>query len=98
MKILLIFSSKTVDRFARYGRNVWKIQDEDKWTCAQLGIVKTRNFFESLGLPKKLSDVGIDSKLFSQMAKEAIRTSNLSKSSYVLLNEEDVINIYNACL
>ena len=55
-------------------------------------------FFEELGLPKTLSEIGIDDFRFELMAREAVRTSGLSTRAYVKLDASDVENIYRECL
>ena len=56
-----------------------------------------KEYFKSIGMPSRLSEIGIDSSKFPTMASEAVRTSNISKNAYVKLVEEDVIAILNKC-
>ena len=93
-----VLSDNTVKRFAMYARNVWDIEDKDDYKAANAGIDKTEEFFADLGLPKTLTEIGIDDTLFERMAQEAVRTSGLSTRSYVKLSAEDVVKIYRMCL
>lgn len=93
-----VLSDKTVARFAMYARNVWDIDVADDYEAARAGIDRTEQFFAELGLPKTLTEIGIDDSQFEQMAAEAIRTSGLSTRSYVKLSVEDVVKIYRMCL
>lgn len=93
-----VLSDKTVGRFAMYARNVWDIDETDDYKAARAGIDRTEHFFDELGLPKTLTEIGIDDSQFEQMAAEAIRTSGLSTRSYVRLSIEDVVKIYRMCL
>lgn len=93
-----VLSDKTVARFAMYARNVWDIDVADDYEAARAGIDRTEQFFTELGLPKTLTEIGIDDSQFEQMAAEAIRTSGLSTRSYVKLSVEDVVKIYRMCL
>lgn len=93
-----VLSDETVDRFARYARNVWNITEEDSVKAAKAGIEKTAEFFASLGMPKTLSEVGIGSENFVAMAKEAVRVSGIATRSYCKLTEQDTVNIYESCL
>lgn len=93
-----VLNDDTVKRFAMYARNVWDVAEEDDYKAANKGIDLTEKFFSSLGLPGKLSEIGLDDSQFSLMAKEAVRTSGLSTRSYVKLSEEDVEKIYRNCL
>jgi len=93
-----VLSDETAGRFAMYARNVWGVSREDDMTAAKAGILRTQRFFRELGMPDKLSEVGIDDSRLSEMAAEAIRTSGLSTRAYVKLNASDVENIYRECL
>ncbi|MBO7356405.1 MAG: iron-containing alcohol dehydrogenase [Lachnospiraceae bacterium] len=93
-----VLSDETAGRFAMYARNVWDVSQEDDMTAAKAGILRTQRFFRELGMPDKLSEVGIDDSRLSEMAAEAIRTSGLSTRAYVKLNASDVERIYRECL
>ena len=93
-----VLSSATVKRFAMYARNVWNVNEEDDHVAAVAGIDLTERFFADMGLPSKLSQVGIDDSSFSLMASEAVRTSALATRAYVRLTEADVEQIYRNCL
>ncbi len=85
-----VLSDATVKRFAMYARNVWDVDDEDDRAAANAGIYLTERFFKELGMPSKLSDVGIDDSRLAEMAAEAVRTSSLSTKAYVKLDASDV--------
>lgn len=93
-----VLNSNTVTRFAMYARNVWDIAEEDDYEAANAGIDRTENFFIKLGLPTRLSELGIDDSQFELMASEAVRTSGLSTRAYVKLDAADVVQIYRDCL
>jgi len=93
-----VLSDATVERFAMYARNVWDVSEEDAYTAAKKGIDLTEQFFRKMGLPGKLSEIGIDDSLFEKMASEAVRTSGLATRSYVKLQEADIVKIYQMCL
>ena len=93
-----VLSDETAGRFAMYARNVWDVSQEDDMTAAKAGILRTQRFFRELGMPGKLSEVGIDDSKLSEMAAEAIRTSGLSTRAYVKLSASDVERIYRECL
>ncbi|MGN0395884.1 MAG: iron-containing alcohol dehydrogenase [Coprococcus sp.] len=88
-----VLCDETVDRFAMYAKNVWDINDADKYSAATSGIEKTEEYFKKLGMPSTLSEVGIDESKFEEMAYEAVRTSGISERAYRLLNEKDVLAI-----
>lgn len=87
----------TLDKFVEYGVNVWGIDSEqDKYKIAQTAIEKTREYFNSLGIPSKLSEVGIEAEKLEAMAKQATRRGNLG--NFKPLTEADVLNIYQKAL
>ncbi len=92
-----VLCDKTVDRFAMYAENVWGITGDDKYEAANAGIVKTEEFFKSMGLPVKLSEVGIGSEKFEEMAEEAVRTSGVASRAYYPLQKEDIVKIFEMC-
>ena len=60
---------ETAPRFARYAVNVWGMDPkEDPMTLANAAIDKTAEFFASIGIPARLSDVGVDDSHFEAMA------------------------------
>ena len=93
-----VLSDETVGRFAMFARRVWDVSQEDDMAAAKAGILRTQRFFRELGMPDKLSEVGIDDSRLSEMAAEAIRTSGLSTRAYVKLDASDVECIYRECL
>lgn len=92
-----VLSDETVARFAMYARNVWDIEETDPYRAAQLAIDKTEEFFISLGMPSTLQEVGIDHSRFAEMAEEAVRTSGIASRSYVHLEKEDIVKIFEMC-
>lgn len=92
-----VLSEKTVDKFARYAKNVWGISNADKFVAANTAIDKTEEFFKSCGLPTRLSQLDIDNKYFEAMAKKAVKIGAL-ENAYVALGESDVVKILNMSL
>lgn len=92
-----VLCDETVDRFAMYGKNVWNIEVSDPYEAAHKAIEKTKDFFVSLGLPTKLSEVGITEERFEEMAAEAVRTSGIKTRAYYPLDVEDVVKIFEMC-
>lgn len=92
-----VLCDTTVARFAMFARNVWEIEEEDPFTAANAAIDAIASFFTRLGLPSKLSQVGIGTEKFEEMAKETVRVSGISQRSYYHLNVEDIVKILEAC-
>lgn len=91
-----VLSEDTVHRFVEYGRNVWKIHGSDNMEIANKAIEKTREFFNSLGIPNTLREVGIDESKLEKMAEQATMFGALG--SMKKLYKEDVLAIYKMAL
>lgn len=88
-----ILSEKTVDRFVKYGVNVFGIDKNlDKMEIANKAIEETYKFFESIGIPMHLKDVGIDGSRIDEMAHHIAVNEGL-EHAYVPLHEEDIKSI-----
>lgn len=92
-----ILNEKSAPVIAAYGVNVFGIiMGNDIMETAERAIVKTEEFFKSLGLGLKLKDLGIDSEEhFDKMAEVAL-TDGLD-GCLVDLSKEDIVEIYKAC-
>lgn len=62
-----ILDDITLWKFLAFAHNVWNIAGPDTLETACKGIEKTREFYQSLGIPLKLSDVGIGSDRFDDI-------------------------------
>lgn len=91
-----VLCDKTVDRFAMLARNVWGVEAEDAYEAARLGIEKTEEFFKNLGMPQRLSEVGIGTEKLRFMAEETVRTSRISSHSYYPLQADDILKIFES--
>lgn len=90
-----ILDEDMVDVFVNYGVHVFGINKElDKYEIANLSIDMTRQWFDSMNIPKTLRELGITEKdKFDIMAKKAAK--GLDKA-YHLLTQEDVLDILEA--
>lgn len=87
-----ILSEASVTKFYEYGVNIWGIDAQlPPQEVAHQAITKTRQFFNSLGMPATLSEVGIDEKYFDTMI-EHLR--HRFKNSFVPLTPKDLKEIY----
>ncbi len=87
-----ILSPETAWKFGEYGREVWGISGEDDLAVGKETIRKTAEFFfDVLGLPKTLTEVGIGEEKLELMASNcAPRLAN----AFVPLTKEDVLAIF----
>ena len=93
-----VLNENNVDKFVQFSKNVWNIDGEDKFEIAKNGILKTREFFNSIGLPSCLKDVNINDEKLNLMAKQAVFNNGGSVGSFAKLAENDVFEIYKNCL
>ncbi len=93
-----ILSEKNVDRFVKYGVNVFGIDSSlEKFDIAEKAIQATYDFFESIGIPMHLKDVGIDESRIGEMAHHIAVNEGL-ENAYAPLTEQDITDILNASL
>nr|WP_122013078.1 iron-containing alcohol dehydrogenase [Maliibacterium massiliense] len=85
-----------VPRFVRYAVNVYGVENDanDPEKTALEGIARTEQFFHSLGMPIRLSEMGIGEDRFMEMANKAYRYPHGYVGNFVKLSVQDVYNIY----
>ena len=88
-----ILSERTMDRFVKYGINVFGIDPTlPKQEIAGKAIDATYEFFESINIPMHLREVGIDDSRIDEMAHHIAVNEGLDKA-YVPLTEQDIKKI-----
>lgn len=88
-----ILSERTMDRFVKYGINVFGIDPTlPKQEIAGKAIDATYEFFESINIPMHLREVGIDESRIDEMAHHIAINEGLDKA-YVPLTEQDIKEI-----
>ena len=93
-----ILSERTLPRFVKYGVNVFGIDAGlDGWAIAKKAIDLTYAFYESIGIPMHLRDVGIGEERLAEMAHHVAVNEGLD-SAYVPLSEDDILSILEASL
>ncbi|MGI5932159.1 MAG: iron-containing alcohol dehydrogenase, partial [Eubacterium sp.] len=81
-----ILNEKTAGRFVKYGINVFGIDaDQDPMDIANQAIDDTYHFFESIGIPMHLKDVGIDESRIDEMAEHVAENEGLEHAWAPLL-------------
>lgn len=91
-----VLNDETMWKFVEYGKNVWGITDGTDNEIAHAAIEKTKEFFASLGLPAKLSEIGIDEEHFDIMAEKA--AAGGLEYGFIPLYKDDVIKIFRSAL
>ena len=93
-----ILSERTLDRFVKYGVNVFGIDANlDKHEIADRAIQATYDFFESIGIPMHLAEVGITADKIDEMAHHIAVNEGL-ETAYVPLTEADIKSILEASM
>ena len=93
-----ILSERTLPRFVKYGVNVFGIDPGlPGMEIADKAIDSTYAFFESLGMPMHLREVGIGPERIGEMAHHVAMNEGLDRA-YVPLTEEDIAAILTASL
>ena len=93
-----ILSERTLHRFVKYGINVFGIDANLPETeIAEKAIDATYKFFESIGIPMHLKDVGIDDSRIGEMAHHIAVNEGL-ESAWAPLTEQDITEILTASL
>lgn len=93
-----ILSEHTLDRFVKYGINVFGIDASlPKQKIAEKAIDATYAFFESINIPMHLREVGIDDSRIDEMAHHIAVNEGL-ENAYAPLTEQDIKEILVASL
>lgn len=88
-----ILNERTIDRFVKYGINVFGIDPAlPKQEIAGKAIDATYKFFESINIPMHLREVGIDDSRIDEMAHHIAVNEGLDKA-YAPLTEQDIKEI-----
>lgn len=88
-----ILSERTMDRFVKYGINVFGIDPTlPKQEIAGKAIDATYEFFESINIPMHLREVGIDDSRIDEMSHHIATNEGLDKA-YAPLTEQDIKEI-----
>lgn len=88
-----ILSERTMDRFVKYGINIFGIDPTlPKQEIAGKAIDATYEFFKSINIPMHLREVGIDESRIDEMAHHIAVNEGLDKA-YVPLTEQDIKEI-----
>ena len=93
-----ILSERTIDRFVKYGINVFGIDPSlPKQEIAEKAIDATYAFFESINIPMHLREVGIGEERIDEMAHHIAVNEGL-ENAYAPLTEQDIKEILVASL
>jgi alcohol dehydrogenase YqhD (iron-dependent ADH family) len=90
---------KHIDRFVQFATRVWDVDltYDDKETVVEVAIEKLENFYKSIGMPIRLSDVNIGDENIRQMAENAF-LGRTKLGSFETFNADDVEKILRLAL
>ena len=97
MRHILAKDPTSLPRFVKFARNVMGLDGQDELALAHEAIDALEAYFKSTGIPMTLTELGIDREHFADMAAGAKRGGKL-EGAFVPLPDEDIIQIYEACL
>lgn len=87
-----------LEKLAQYGKRVWGVDEKDKSVCADKAIKATRNFFEQLGAPTRLSAYELDEKVIPALVDKLKEHNFYNMGERKTLNPEDMEKIYKMCI
>lgn len=88
-----------VERFARFGRNVWKIEDKGEEETAVLAIETTEEFFRFLHMPTCIGEMKIgvlSDDALRKMADSATKGDTVKLGCFKKLSAQEMYEIYKA--
>lgn len=93
-----ILNERTMNRFVKFGVNIFGIDSSlPEKEIAEKTIDEMYKFFEEIGIPMHLKDVGIDESRIDEMARHIAVNEGLDKA-YAPLSEKDIREILIASL
>lgn len=87
-------------RFVRYFTRVWGVENDefDPESVILQGIKKQEAFYRSIGMPVTLEEVGMHEEDIDRIAETVDVFPHGKTGNFVMLDREDVKNIYRLCL
>ncbi len=88
-----------LDRFVQYAQEVWDVSDDESAEDAAIqGIVATKAFFAEIGMPTRLSQLGIGEEAFEEMAEKCTNFGKRILPGYLPLGKQEIIDIFKLAL
>lgn len=87
-------------KFVQFGQRVWGINSypyDTEYTVTQM-IRRLEDWYKQLGLPTRLSEIGIDGSQFEAMAERALVNRESGLGNFVKLKRQDIIEIFKLAL
>lgn len=89
-----------IARFAQFAHRVWDVDDNmfNMEEMALAGISRLEEYFKSLGLPVRLSQIHVDASRIEEMADKCTGNDTHTVGQFVKLKRQDVLNILKLAL
>ncbi len=90
-------NEKTVERYCHYGKAVFDLlEEDDRMAMANKAIAKTEEFFAKIGLPKSLSELGLEisDERIADMAKHALEHNQAFHLCMEPMTLEDIKQVF----
>lgn len=84
-------------RFSQFARRVMDVTEVDDVKAGLLGMEKLREFFNSLAMPSKLTEFGIERESVEELANACTHNKQRAVKSYIPLDFEVCKEIFNMC-
>ncbi len=88
-----------IDRFCQYAHRVWNIDinfDNPQETALK-GIMAMEDYFKSIDMPVRLSEVNITDEKFEEMAEKCTNFGKRTLPTYIPLGKKEIIEIFELC-
>lgn len=87
-------------RFIQYATQVWDVSEDydNPEDIAIQGIAETKAFFAEIGMPTRLSQLGIGAEAFEEMAEKCTRNGTRILPGYKPLGKQEIIDILKLAL
>ena len=85
---------KKPEKIAQFARRVFKVDNPDDVVAALHGIARLREFYQELGLPITLGELGIENPDFEALSADFHRDKGNPFDGYVTLHPADTVAIY----
>lgn len=84
-----------LDRFVQFAVRVWNVEQDffDPEKTVLEGIRRMEEFFQSIGLPIRLGELGIPDDRLEEMAEKCKKGADGTVGNFVRLTTKDVLNI-----
>lgn len=83
-----------IEKFARFARRVWAVNEEDDYNAALLGLRALQSFIEEIGLPTTLTQLGIED---DELLRSVAFSPNISMGCCKRLTHEEIYQILLEC-